>query len=254
MSEAQTAEAQLISRFKELQPIAQLFLTNEEIDTRICINNFFSTMVPEVQENVSGQFFFFSETGNFLTRKKFTLPYNGSLFLSVSQTLQEAGFHIPLGTMCCALYPEDAKNFLPYIGKSFSQFYVCFQDRQGINAATVHPQTRFGDLPHSQHFNPGAWRSSQCIMVKDLESLDLHQLNATVQKQSVSYSLHDFESRKLISKKSVSIEAYGAGSLSFSKQELNCASGAAYLMIDNLLCKPLLMRRYSGGRFSASHA
>ncbi len=254
MSEVQTAEAQLISKFRELQPIAQLFLANDQIDTRVCINNFFSAVVPEVQESVSGQFFFFSETGSFLTRTKFILPYNGSLFLSVSQTLQEAGFHVPLGSMCCALYPENAKKFEPYIGKSFAQFYVCFQDHQGTNAATVHPQTRFGDLPHSQNFNPGDWRSSQSIMVKDLESLDLHQLNATVQKQSVSYSLHDFQSKKLISKKSVSIEAYGAGSLSFSKQELNCASGAAYLMIDNLLCKPLLMRRYSGGRFSVSHA
>ncbi len=251
MTQLQTVEEQLLSAFKDLRPVGQIFIADGEIDTRICINNFFSMLVPEIHESVLGQFFFFSEEGSFLTRKEFSLSYNGSLSISASKVLQEANVVSPLGTVGALLYPSNPKIFQPYTSCVRAHFFTHYQNKKKTSSATVHPQICLGDEAYGE-----LWRSSQSIIVKDLESLALYQPNPTAEMRRPTHELRDFHSHQLVAKKTVAMPPLSAAKTVFSKEELRCPSGILYLSENPRPApngKPLIMRRFPGGRFSMSH-
>lgn len=254
MTQTHATEGALLSTIQELTPVAQLYVLDDGIDTLFTVNNFYSVLVPEIRDEVLGQFLFFNEHGQFLTREQFTLPYNGSFSVSVRATLEKSGFQVSLGSACCIVYPEDLAKFEPYIGQSFAHFFAYYRTAAEESLAMVHPQARFGDNAHASNFKDTNWRSSQSIVSRDLDKLCLLQLNPTVNPADLTYELRDFRSKEAIASKRIEIPPLGVAKTVFSAGEMACPSGMLYLTVTPLLCKPLIMRCFPDRSFGMSHS
>lgn len=251
MTQLQSAEAQLISAFRAIRPVAQFFIADEEMDTRICIQNYYSALVPEIEERVEGHFFFFSESGNFITRKKFQLPYNGSITVSVQETLNAEGIHSSIGTVGCLLHPLHPERFQKYTRRASSHFFAYYEDHLKSSCAMVHPQVCLGDEPMGD-----PWRSSQSIVSAGLKSLEICQINPTEKTRPVHYAFYDFCTQELVCEKDITMPSLSAARTVFSEEELRSNSGILYLTANPLPApngKPLLLRRYHDETFSISH-
>lgn len=251
MTQDLEVEEQLLDAIETLHPVAQLFIADEQMDTRLCINNYFSALAPEIEAPVRGQFFLFDEKGRFLSGQEFQLAYHGSFSVSVVEILKQSGLRAPLGLAACLLYSENAQQFSAYMDSPVSHFFACYEGRKGEGLAVVHPQVRFGDEPFGEF-----WRSSQSIVVSGLKSLDIYQANPTRMERKLTYELRDLASKGLVAQRSLCLAAHSAAKLRFAMEELQCESGELYLTADPLPApngKSLLMRRFLDGRFTISH-
>jgi len=251
MTQLQSVESELLTAFRDLRPVAQIYIADGDIDTRICIQNYFSALAPEIEEGVQGQFLFFDGSGSILARKEFDLAYNGSLSLPVTQTLQEASIVSPLGMVGCLLFPKDLEKFRPYLDHTYAHFFAYYHDQKNENSAMIHPQIRLGDEADGED-----WRSSQSIHVGGLEGLTIYHPNPSAETRCPTYELRDLSSGEVIASRTITMPSLGAAKTMFTAGELHCPSGYLYLRVHPLPApngKPLLMRRFANGRFSMSH-
>lgn len=233
-------------------PVAQIYINEENIETIVCANNFFSSTIPEIKNGAELQIYLMNCRGITIAQKVYDLNYNGSKSFSAKEILKEANTKSKIGLVCCSIKPKTGQNVEEIYKKSgqcVSHFFVLYKDLQNNSIGLVHPQSTLKGKP--ARFS--SWRSNQMLNLNGLKKLRIYQANHSENKAEIVYSLFDYHSGAEIDKKKLSIEKFSADFIDF---EVEKYVSYAYLQTNSLPVgngKPLIMRVFKDDKWTIIH-
>lgn len=241
------------------EPVAQVYITEGDFDTFLCINNFYSVLTPEVPVPAVGELTVRDGAGRALFSEEVRLEAHGSVALSVRDLLAAHGTTSPVGLASLQLRPRvrgaEAAAFKK-MGTIASHFFTYYLDRSSEAMAIIHPQSTINQTPGDVRW-PNGWRTGQTIATHGLAAVELYQANHAREPAHVTYTLADFATGAPLATRSLDVGGLGVGVATFRTADLGRLPPTVHFTADRLPTpngKPLLMRRYPGGRFSMSHS
>lgn len=259
------AVRRLARRFGPLEffhesPIGQIFIADEEIDTFLCFNDFYSLLTPEVECPIQCRVDLHDGRGRPVVRKEFVLPPHGSRALSVSEVLAERGVRCPLGLAAAHLSPLDPRSaereLYKKMGRIASHFFTYYLNRSTEAMAIIHPQSPIHSTQQDPP-EPGGWRSGQLIVADGLEGISLYQANHSDRSAQVTYHLCEHPGDRVLATRTIQVPGLSANVAHFWTRDVAPLPHVVAVRVERFPCangKPLLMRRYADGRFSMSHS
>lgn len=239
------------------EPIGQIFLADEDFDTFLCVNDFFSVLNPDVPAPVDLEVALYDGRGRRVVHRSVPLPPNGNVALSARELLAGAGADAPIGLATCDLRPRDpapeAVELYKRMGRIASHFFTYFLNTRSEAMGIIHPQSSI----HQSRTGEGAWRSGQSIVTAGLEGISLLQANHGRHAATVQYELCDATTDRPLATTSVHVPPTSAAIARFDTATMTGLAPVVFVRAARLPTpngKPLLMRRYGGGRFSMNHA
>jgi hypothetical protein len=242
------------------EPIAQVYIVDDDFDTFLCVNNFFSVLTPEIPGAARGEVELRGRDGRVLHRHEVRLDDQGSVAISVRELQSEAGIKSPVGLATLQLRPEVTaareREVFKRMGTIASHFFTYYLHGRSEAMAIIHPQSSIRQAPGPKRGGEG-WRSGQAIATAGLHQVRLYQANHAGRAARVEYALHDFEGGRIVASTTLDVRPLGADVAVFDLAHRTDLPRLLYLTADRLPApngKPLLMRTYEGGRFSMSHS
>lgn len=232
-------------------PVGQIYINHDDIETTICINNFFSFLFPDYKCSSLVDYFLVNSSGATIYKSSFELPYNGSKFFSLREILLNEQIATEIGSIYLSAVPKsDELLNSDYAGKITSHFYTQYKSLINGSIALVHPQATMNSKP----FTALSWKSSYLIDTNNIKNLRFYQCNHRQENTSVLYSLFDLNENLIIEKR-LDISHLASSYVEFSKEELG-QTDVLKLIVDRLPCgnsKPLVMKLFENDTFSILH-
>jgi hypothetical protein len=253
----------LVARMSPLEyfledPIGQVFLADDDFDTYLCLNDFYTILNPERPAPAYAHVELHGARGEVLVARDVDLAPAGSMAISTRELLAEVGARCAVGLATAQLRPRapdtDAVEAYKAMGRIASHFFTYYLNTRTEAMAIIHPQSSVGQTRDGA--TPG-WRSGQSIVTAGLRGISLYQANHGRTPAEVAYRLHDAATGRSIAEKSIRVAATSAAAAHFAMADLDPLPSVIHLRCDRFPTpngKPLLMRRYDGGRFSMNHS
>ena len=233
-------------------PVSQVYINDDDIETFVCINNFYSVIEPRNKVSCDLILTFINCKGVPVLKINYNLPFNGSKLVSIKNLFLEENISSKLGSVCVKLMPRSIDEFVNN-GKVTHHFFTIYKNEKSIS--TVHTQSAIDAKPFLRQF----WRSNQLIDTDKLKKIKIYQCNHLQENVEIEYSLFDAQTDELFMSKSLKIHHLSSQYVEFDLEEKSQGAhknNLLYLKTNRLPCgnsKPLIMREYNDGIFSISH-
>jgi hypothetical protein len=237
---------------------------DENIDTMLLLQNYFSAFYPHVNTNTSGTISLFGNDGRFLGAKAFNLaPYSCTKF-KVSSLLAELDTpeKPEFGTLECHLVvpPELTKKVRP--SYFFDRFYIGYLTSKG-QPTFVHGVDRTHiyreDKPQSYSwYQPGdghQWTPEIPVSLEDYQRLWVIMINRTSRTANTTLTVAD--SRDQSRSWSALIEPGGVHRFELTPSNIaGLATQELRLRLDGMATqrgRPVIIKEFTNGAVSAMH-
>ena len=231
-------------------PSLQMYLNEEGIRSFVGINNFYSSLVAEIENDAKVELVFYDGDGAPIETGRLRLSHFGSSAVDVTSII---GTRSPRGLISVRMVPvHRRRKRYQELGLFLSQFFMFYRDEAAGSMAHIHPSSQLEpDAPPSPPF-----LSSQAIYSRGLASVVLYQCNPSHRSHQMTFELLDAATRQKVADSSIEIPGLGVRRIEFSLA--GKAVPERMLLAVSALpspnSKPMLQRRFADGRFSMSHS
>ena len=255
-------------RFRKFGSINELYLwrTDQDIDTIAPIQNFFSSLFPELDTKTRGKAWVFDMDGRIIIDTEFELPNNGFHCLRISSLVPRKH---TCGTFMWHIQMPDSIAQLEMVKKNLIYFtdrgYICYE--KGSNQpAFIHGVDRYAvfqeqlmlsnDTFYRKLEQDRTWIPEFPIEANMQTQIDVVLLNRTKEIGSCNFTLHKNGGEKVY-ESSHKIMPRGAVLIPLHSDVLDLLKGGSgYLSISGLPTKwgrPAIIRHFLCGSISVMH-
>ena len=256
------------------------FLEDEGLHSRIHLQNFYSTMWPNIGEPVAARVELFDATGHSLGALERRIAPFGGLFLEVGDALAELGARVPEGTVLVDAEPprgalaeltsfplEDKTELLlgtpfwmAYYDDDENYMYVhAISPEMGEYHVVPKPIGRF--LIQGGARTGGRWRAGRLLDVAGLADLQVVVVNHANGRRVTELGLYDADDGSAVWKTHLDLSAHEVGRVRVDHAALDAfrlrkPEGRFRAGLDPLPTsngKPYLLMRYGDGPLSLHH-
>lgn len=231
-------------------PSLQMYLNEQGIRSFVGLNNFYSSLVAEIENDAKVELIFHDADGAPMETRRLRLAHFGSQAVDVTEII---GDRSPRGLISVRMVPvHRRRKRYQELGMFLSQFFMFYRDEAAGSMAHIHPSSQLEpNAPPSPPF-----LSSQAIYSKGLASVVLYQCNPSHKSHQMTFELLDIATRKRVAETSVEVPGLGVRRVEFpfankSMPERMLLTASA---LPSPNSKPMLQRRFADGRFSMSHS
>ena len=242
-----------LTPLRQAGPIVQMYVNDGEIGSFASFNNFMSFLNAGVETAGNLDLRLHDRDGCEILRKRLRIGHFGNRSIDIADSLRAAGKTSELGIVTMAFVPDrprlpDYKKF----GLVSSHFFMFYRGRDD-SVAMVHPSSTLEPIP----IVSGAFVSNQVVDSHGLEGVTLYQCNPGYAPHTLTLGLQDAWTGEVITSEVCELPPLGVRKIVFDTGSFD-RSGRTFRVFTSSLptsnSKPMLCRRYSGGRFSMSHA
>jgi hypothetical protein len=233
-------------------PVAQLYIDEHGIETSLGVNNFYSMLLPELDQTAAAELSLYDPQGRLVAQLTRDLAHFAAGSIEVSSLFRAAGIKSPYGIVAARLIPRaPERREYEAIGEARCFFFVFYRDQAG-SIGQVPPNA----VLRERAGIPKAFESNQVIVTHGLRELALYQFNPGAEPATFTHALKDLATGGVVAQKTSQVAAFGSQRVSFPMAELEAPLPARLgLTIDGLYgsAKPILRRIFADGSSSFSH-
>lgn len=239
---------------KLADPVVQIYINDGDIHTTAAFNNFLSFLTARVQTSGKLRVTLWDSDGGLLVDQTTRLNHFENRFLDIKAILAQYGKQSQHGLISFLFVPERLRDqAYKRLGILASQFFMFYKGGSG-SVAIVHPSSSLD--PNSP--SSGPFITNQIVDTLGLEAVTLYQCNPSRKPHLLTVGLQDAETKAVVCSQTLNLPPLGVRKVSFTAGSAFPANGRALRVFSSSLptanSKPMLFRRYSGGRFSMSHS
>jgi hypothetical protein len=243
-----------VARAEMASPVVQMYINDGDIRTVAGLNNFLSFLAADVKTSGKIHLTLRDTDGGLLLAERKPLNHFASEFVDVKSLLEQHGKHSALGLISMVFVPDELrKAAYKRLGVLASHFFMFYQGGSGA-VAMVHPSSTMDSSSRPS----GPFVSNQVVDTYGIECVSLYQCNPSKVAHELTIGLQDNETKQVVCSQTLLVPSLGVRKVSF-KAGIDFAVNRSSLRVflstmPSANSKPMLCRRYSGGRFSMSHS
>jgi hypothetical protein len=230
--------------------IVQVFVNSKGIKTRYSLTNFPSFFSPKQSSPCVYLVRLLDFDGNIFGNRRIEVPVFGTV-----EVKPEELFHSSLPEFGMISVNIRSSRFFSYadrhLGLITSHFYAFYHDEKTGSMALIHPQTSAIALPESNLF----WKSNLFIPCKNLDYLELYQLNPGKISAQTTLYLSDENENRIFESESI-MKPRSTRKIVWKMTNGN-ANRYVYISAKGMTgpnAKPLVFSYLKNGCFNASHS
>jgi len=229
------------------KPIAQMYINNDQVNTRLCLSNF-SVFAPDHIDICEYKVQIFNNKGVVIYSDNHFIEKHGTAFLDVNNLI---GSQSKYGMVTVSIKTHLTQK-LDFIDRFTSHLFVLYYTPVTWGSiGVVHPQT---GIVKRYDGSKVKWKSNQTIGTKNMSKLQLliFNPNSISSKTIVNFQS---ESGKNLESHNIDFQPFETKLLSF-KGVLSDSKNINLLLegINAPNAKPLIFSNFKGGVFAVSHA
>jgi hypothetical protein len=234
-------------------PVVQIYINDGDIETIAGFNNFVSFLAASVKTSGKLRITLWNSDGGLLLLETTSMDHFESRFVDIKSLLVNKGKQSDFGMISLLFVPDNLRSeTYKKLGLLASHFFMFYRGSKGA-VAMVHPTSTldYGSPPSGQFI------TNQVLDTVGLEGVTLYQCNPSQSSHAMTLGLQDAETQGVVCSQTVILPPMGVRKLSFSIDPAIAENIKTLRVFTSSLpsaSKPMLCRRYSGGRFSMSHS
>jgi hypothetical protein len=238
-------------------PVAQMYICNGHINTKLGINNFYSFLAASGSTDASVRLRFYSSGGDLIKELHRNLVHFSGIGIDVKGVFAADGLKSDYGMVTCEIIPKWPRRAIyKPLGVCASHFFTFYESARG-SMGHIHPSS----VLDPNNAVSSDFLSNQNISGDGLEKIVLLQLNPTNKTIDLQHVVYEFnqDELKLISSKRNSFKPFETKMIEFvAGDDFARYRDALYTIgvkpLPSSNSKPMLFRFYSNERFSVSHS